>query len=41
MKYVNYSKKEKEVPVSEEMLKEINEIAEATRKTRIPEIMKI
>jgi hypothetical protein len=41
MKGVEFSNKEKEVPVSEEMFKEINEIAEATRKTRIPEIMKI
>jgi KaiC/GvpD/RAD55 family RecA-like ATPase len=41
MKGVEFSKKEKEVPISEEMLKEINEIAESTRKTRIPEIRKI
>ncbi|MBN1926609.1 MAG: hypothetical protein JW798_12315, partial [Prolixibacteraceae bacterium] len=41
MKNVEFLKKEKEVPISEEMLKEINEIAEETRKTRIPEIMKI
>jgi KaiC/GvpD/RAD55 family RecA-like ATPase len=41
MKGVEFSKKEKEVPISEEMLKEINKIAEETRKTRITEIMKI
>ncbi|MBN2612450.1 MAG: hypothetical protein JXB00_12905 [Bacteroidales bacterium] len=41
MKDVGFSKKETEVPISNEMLKEINEIAEATRKTRIPEIMKM
>jgi KaiC/GvpD/RAD55 family RecA-like ATPase len=41
MKGVGFSKKEKEVPISGEMFKEINEIAEATRKTRIPEITKI
>jgi KaiC/GvpD/RAD55 family RecA-like ATPase len=41
MKNVRFSKKEKEVPISEEMLKEINQIAETTRKTRIPEIMNI
>jgi KaiC/GvpD/RAD55 family RecA-like ATPase len=41
MKNVGFSKKEKEVPISEEMLKEINGIAEITRKTRIPEIKKI
>jgi KaiC/GvpD/RAD55 family RecA-like ATPase len=41
MKGVGFSKEEKEVPVSEKMLREINEIAEATRKTRIPEIRKI
>ncbi len=38
MKEVEFSKQEKEVPISEEMLKEINEIAEETRKTRIAEI---
>jgi KaiC/GvpD/RAD55 family RecA-like ATPase len=41
MKEVGFQKKEKEVPISEEMFKEINEIAEATRMIRIPEIMKI
>jgi hypothetical protein len=41
MKGVGFSKEEKEVPISVELLKEINEIAEITRKTRIPEIMKI
>jgi KaiC/GvpD/RAD55 family RecA-like ATPase len=41
MKGVEFSKDEKEVPISAELLKEINEIAEATRKTRIPEIRKI
>ncbi|MBN1926336.1 MAG: hypothetical protein JW798_10925 [Prolixibacteraceae bacterium] len=41
MKNVKFLKKEKEVPISEVMLKEINEIAEETRKTRIPEIKKI
>ncbi|MBN2482149.1 MAG: hypothetical protein JXB19_10435 [Bacteroidales bacterium] len=41
MKEVKFSKKEKAVPISKEMLKEINKIAEETRKTRIPEIMKI
>lgn len=41
MKGVGFSGKESQVPISEEMLKEINEIAEITRKTRIPEIKKI
>ncbi|MBN2275875.1 MAG: hypothetical protein JXR41_02680 [Bacteroidales bacterium] len=41
MKEVAFSKKEIEVPISEELLKEINAIAEITRKTRIPEIMKL
>jgi len=41
MKDVKFSKEEKEVPISGEMLQEINEIAEATRKMRIPEIRKI
>jgi hypothetical protein len=41
MKEVGFQKKEKEVPISKEMFKAINEIAEATRKTRILEIMKI
>ncbi|SHJ86917.1 RecA-superfamily ATPase, KaiC/GvpD/RAD55 family [Tangfeifania diversioriginum] len=41
MKGVEFSNEEKEVPISAELLKEINEIAEATRKTRIPEIRKI
>jgi KaiC/GvpD/RAD55 family RecA-like ATPase len=41
MKGVSFSSKEKEVPISSEMFKEISEIAEMTRKTRIPEIMKI
>lgn len=41
MKGVEFLKEEKEVSISAELLKEINEIAEATRKTRIPEIMKI
>jgi len=41
MKRVEFSKKEKEVPIPEEMLEEINKIAEATRKTRITEIKNI
>ncbi|MBN2738387.1 MAG: hypothetical protein JXR70_15500, partial [Spirochaetales bacterium] len=41
MKGVEFLREEKEVPISAKLLKEINEIAEATRKTRIPEIMKI
>lgn len=41
MKDVEFLKNEKEVPISEEMLKEISEIAESTRKTRIPEIKRI
>lgn len=41
MKGVEFSGEETEVPIPEETLKEINEIAEATRKTRIPEIQKI
>lgn len=41
MKEVSFSKDETEVPISAEMLKEINEIAETTRKLRIPEIKKI
>jgi KaiC/GvpD/RAD55 family RecA-like ATPase len=41
MKDVKFSGMETEVPISEVMLKEINEIAEATRKTRIKEIKNI
>jgi KaiC/GvpD/RAD55 family RecA-like ATPase len=41
MKGVRFSEKEREVPISEEMLREMREIAEITRKTRIPEIKKI
>ncbi len=41
MKNVGFSKKEKEISIPEEMLNEINVIAHKTRKTRIPEIMKI
>lgn len=41
MKEVLYSEKETEVPISPKMLKEISEIAELTRKTRIPEIKQI
>ncbi len=41
MKEVEFSKKEKKVPIPEEMLEEINKIAEATRKTRITEIRNI
>ncbi|MBN2632159.1 MAG: hypothetical protein JXR66_01290 [Bacteroidales bacterium] len=41
MKEVRFSDKETEVPVTAEMLREISEIAELTRKTRIPEIRKI
>ncbi|MGM0666342.1 MAG: hypothetical protein ACQETA_03385 [Bacteroidota bacterium] len=41
MKGVEFSGKEREVPISGEMLSEINGIAELTRKTRIPEIRKI
>lgn len=41
MKGVRFSGEEKEVPISEETLRELNEIAEITRKTRIPEIKKI
>jgi len=38
MKEVRFSGEEREVPISEEMLREIKEIAEITRKTRIPEL---
>lgn len=41
MKEVRFSEQEKEVPIPKGMLEEINAIAEATRKTRIPEIRKI
>jgi len=41
MKGVEFLKKEMEVPIPEEMLEEINKIAEATRKTRIAEIKNI
>jgi KaiC/GvpD/RAD55 family RecA-like ATPase len=41
MKEVIFSGKEAEVPIPATMLKEISEIAEMTRKTRIPEIRKI
>jgi len=41
IKGVEFSGKETEVPIPEEMLKEINEIAEATRKARITEIRNI
>ena len=41
MKGVSFSKKEKELPMPEEMLEEINRIAKVTRKTRIAEIKKI
>lgn len=41
MKEVKFSKKESAVPISEEMLREINEIAEITRKRRISEIKEI
>jgi len=41
MKEVEFSEQEKEVPIPRGMLEEINQIAEATRKTRIPEIRKI
>jgi len=38
MKKVGFSGKEREVPIPEEMLREIKEIAEITRKTKMPEI---
>ncbi len=41
MKEVKFSDKETEVPISKEMLEEISEIAEASRKRRIPEIKQI
>jgi len=41
MKGVRFSGKEREVPISEEMLREIIEIADITRKLKIPEIKKI
>ena len=41
MKQVDFSNKEIQVPISKEMLEEIREIAESTRKKRIPEIRKI
>jgi KaiC/GvpD/RAD55 family RecA-like ATPase len=41
MKGVRFSGEEREVPISEEMLREIYAIAEITRKLRIPEIKKI
>ncbi|MBN2402695.1 MAG: hypothetical protein JXN64_09860 [Spirochaetes bacterium] len=41
MKGVRFSGKEREVPISEKMLREISEIAEITRKLRIPEIKKV
>jgi KaiC/GvpD/RAD55 family RecA-like ATPase len=41
IKDVKFSGKETEVPIPEEMLKEINEIAQVTRKTRLTEIRNI
>jgi KaiC/GvpD/RAD55 family RecA-like ATPase len=41
MKGVEFSEQEKAVPIPKRMLEEINQIAEATRKTRIPEIRNI
>ncbi|MBN2350645.1 MAG: hypothetical protein JXJ22_17545 [Bacteroidales bacterium] len=41
MKGVKFTSEEIEVPIPEVMLKEISKIAEITRKTRIPVIMKI
>ncbi len=41
MQNVVFSREETEVPISAEMLREINQIAESTRKTRIPQIRKI
>ncbi|MBN2213577.1 MAG: hypothetical protein JW723_04980 [Bacteroidales bacterium] len=41
MKGVEFSAEEKEVPIPQEMLIEINKIAESTRKTRIIEIKNI
>lgn len=41
MKGVRFSRKEKVVPISEKMFREISQIAEITRKTRLPEISKI
>lgn len=41
VKDLEFSKDEIEVPIPEKILNEINEIAESTRRTRIPEIRKI
>lgn len=41
MKEVKFSREEMQVPISREILMEIKETAEATRKRIIPEIMKI
>jgi KaiC/GvpD/RAD55 family RecA-like ATPase len=41
MKGVRFLRTEREVPIPEEMFREISQIAEITRKTRIPEIRKI
>ena len=41
MKGVNFSREEIEIPISREILTEIQGIAEATRKRIIPEMMKI
>ena len=41
MKGVRFLPEEREVPISEKMLREIKQIAESTRTTRIPEIRKI
>jgi len=41
MKEVKFSRKEMQVPISREILMEIKETAEATRKRIIPELMKI
>lgn len=41
MKEVKFSSEEKEVPISEEMLREINKVAEETRKLTIADIRKI
>jgi len=41
MKKARFSSEEVEVPISKEMLEEISQVAEATRKKRIPEIREI
>ncbi|MBS3777034.1 MAG: hypothetical protein KGY70_17685, partial [Bacteroidales bacterium] len=41
VKGVEFSSQEAQVPIGKEMLDELSNVADSTRKTRIPEIRKI